>query len=38
MSTFDEALKILKTVPSEFNEDYFFILVDEMPIKEEEYR
>lgn len=38
MSTFNDALNILKTVPKEFNEDYFFILVDEMPIKEEIYR
>jgi hypothetical protein len=38
MSTFDEASKILRTIPKEFNEDYLFILIDEMPIKEEEYK
>lgn len=36
MSPFDEAIKILKTHPPDLNEDYFFIMTDEIPIKEEE--
>ena len=37
MSPFDDVLKILKTEPPEINEDYYFIMADEIPIKEEEY-
>lgn len=36
MSPFDEVVQILKNDPPEINEDYFFIMVDEIPIKEEE--
>ena len=37
MSPIDEVISILKSNPPEINEDYFFIITDEIPIKEEEY-
>lgn len=37
MSNLDEVSRILSTLQSGINEDYFFIQTDEIPVKEDEY-
>lgn len=38
MSTFNEVMDILLKNRPDLHEDYFFIMIDEIPIKEDEYK
>lgn len=38
MSTFNEVMGILLQNRPDIQEDYFFIMIDEIPVKDEEYK
>ena len=38
MSTFNEVMDILHNNRPDIHEDYFFIMIDEVPVKEDEYK
>ena len=38
MSTFNEVMGILLQNRPDIQEDYFFIMIDEVPVKDEEYK